>query len=364
MSPAQDEDRSEAATPHKLAEARKRAEVARSPDIVAGCVLLAAAALISQQGATIAVDGARWTGALLSMAGEARGGPEVGWRLWSWCAESLRAAAALCAPPATALLVVAVLAHLAHAGPVLSLHPLKPDWQRLNPARALARWRTARPWIDGLRAVIKVGAVVLAANMVLAGAVAELARGSRAAPLAQATVLGDLLARLAFALAAVMLATALVDLLYARREFARQMRMSRRELRDEVRHREGDPRIRARLRELRRELRRRSLALRRTAQADVVLTNPTHLAVALRYRHGEMDAPVVLGKGAGLLAAAMRAIAARHRIPVLHSPAVARALHARAEIDAPIPVELYRDIARLMTWVLAMRAARAGGNRR
>jgi flagellar biosynthetic protein FlhB len=148
------------------------------------------------------------------------------------------------------------------------------------------------------------------------------------------------------------------DVVFTRRDFARQMRMSRRELKDEYKNREVDPRIRARLRELRRELLKRSRSLRNTRNADVVLTNPTHVAVALQYRHGEMEAPRVVAKGAGQLAAAMRAIAGRHEIVVVQNPPLARRLFREAPLDAYLPVSFHAEVARIMVWVLAMRQQR------
>ena len=134
--------------------------------------------------------------------------------------------------------------------------------------------------------------------------------------------------------------------------------MSKRELKDEVKHREGDPRIRSRLRELRREMLKRSMALSKTGSADVLITNPTHFAVALRYRHGEMAAPQLLSKGAGGMAAAMRRIAAAKRIPVVQNRTVARAIYFGMDIDQDVPPALYADVARIMVWILAMRRAR------
>jgi flagellar biosynthetic protein FlhB len=136
--------------------------------------------------------------------------------------------------------------------------------------------------------------------------------------------------------------------------------MSRKEVRDEHKEREGDPRIRARLRELRREALRRSMAARRTASADVLLTNPTHYAVALRYVHGEMQSPQLVAKGAGSLAASMREIAARHRVPVVQNPPLARELYRSLEVDHHVPPALYAQVARILVWVFAMREAREG----
>jgi flagellar biosynthetic protein FlhB len=174
------------------------------------------------------------------------------------------------------------------------------------------------------------------------------------------TLLDDL-ASLGLKIALILWLVAALDALYTRREFATQMRMSHRELRDEVKHREGDPRIRARLRELRRELLKRSLALRATRKADVLVTNPTHLAVALRYAHGEMESPRLLAKGAGRLAAGMRRVAARHAIPVVQNAPVARALFRDVAVDGAVPPELYGPVARILVWVFAMRDARRGG---
>jgi flagellar biosynthesis protein FlhB len=153
---------------------------------------------------------------------------------------------------------------------------------------------------------------------------------------------------------------AAVDFTYSRREFNRKMRMSHRELKDEHKNREGDPRIRARLRELRREALRRSMAVRKTAGADVLLTNPTHVAVALRYIDSEMASPQMVAKGAGPMAAVMRQIAARHRIPVVQSPPLARALFHDLQVDQHVPPTHYADVARILVWVFAMRQRNMG----
>ena len=106
---------------------------------------------------------------------------------------------------------------------------------------------------------------------------------------------------------------------------------------------------------------KRSLAVQKTREADVVLTNPTHVAVALRYAHGQMSSPQVIAKGAGQLAAAMRQMAAKHRIPVVQNPTLARQLFHEIEVDHHVPPHLYAQVARIIVWVFAMRErARAG----
>jgi flagellar biosynthetic protein FlhB len=109
------------------------------------------------------------------------------------------------------------------------------------------------------------------------------------------------------------------------------------------------------MRELRQEMRKRSKALHQTKNADVVLTNPTHVAVALRYVHGQMVSPQVIAKGTGHLAAAMREIAAKHHIPVVRSPLLARKLFKELDVEHHVPPQMFAEVARIIVWVFAMR---------
>jgi flagellar biosynthetic protein FlhB len=152
-----------------------------------------------------------------------------------------------------------------------------------------------------------------------------------------------------------MLFVALIDLVYSRWEFTRQMHMSRREVRDELKHREGDPRIRQKLRQLRVELLKRTRALRSVPGSDVIITNPTHIAVAVRYREEEGRGPKLLAKGAGDLALRMRRIAQRHGIPIVENRRLARALFREVDFDAFVPEQWYPEVARILVWVYLQR---------
>jgi flagellar biosynthetic protein FlhB len=153
---------------------------------------------------------------------------------------------------------------------------------------------------------------------------------------------------------------ALLDFGYVRWDFAKRMMMSRREMREEHKRREGDPKVRARIRELQREMRKRSGALKRVPDADVLITNPQHIAVALRYRPEELPAPRLIAKGAGDLAARMKLLARRHGVPVVENRPLARRLFLRGGLDAAIAQEEYPQVARVLAWVYALRELRAG----
>ncbi len=126
-------------------------------------------------------------------------------------------------------------------------------------------------------------------------------------------------------------------------------------MKDEVKRREGDPHVRARIRELQREAVKRAKAVKRVPDADVLITNPNHLAIALQYRRERMLAPQVIAKGANALAEEMKAAARRHRVPIVENKALARSLFKQAALDAPIPELHYPVVARLLAWVYRQR---------
>jgi flagellar biosynthetic protein FlhB len=357
MNQEQDLDRNEAATPYKLEKARERGQIAKSPEVVSAVVFTAAMAFLAWRGWP------SWRGVFqldrTLLVEAARLDPTPA-GLWSLVDRMIRETLLLAAPYFLTLLVAAVVGNLLQTGPVLSIQPIKPDWNRINPTTGLKQLFSVRTLFNGVRATLKLailGSVGYAALKSLVPhfhLLANLPPGG-----VVRTVLEDL-ASLGLQMALALGVIALVDLVYTRREFAKKMRMSRRELRDELKHREGDPKIRARLRELRREMLKRAMALRKTRDADVLITNPTHLAVALRYVHGEMESPQLVAKGAGFLAGVMREIAARHRIPVVQNPPLARKLFHGLAIDRHVPPELYAQVARILVWVLAMREARNG----
>ena len=171
----------------------------------------------------------------------------------------------------------------------------------------------------------------------------------------------DILSSLGLKLALVLAVIAIIDMVYMQRHFANQMKMSHKDIKDEHKNREGDPRIRSRMRQLRMEMRKKSTSVMNTAKADVLITNPTHLAIALRYEHGKMESPQVIAKGAGMLANVMRAIAYKHHIPVVQNKPLARALYRQVDHENYVPIELYADVARIIVWVFALKRSAQKG---
>lgn len=350
----QDLDRNQEATPYKLRKAREKGQVAKSADVVSAVVFAVAVVYLGWRGFGAAREQFLFDRALMGYAGRL----DANASLWPLVAQGLSASMMLLAPFFAAIMLAAIVGNMMQTGPMLSFEPVKADFDRLNPVNGLKKIFSMRVLFDGARAIVKLCLLVLVAVLGLKALAGQFYALASLSPVGYLRTLLDDLGSLGFKIAFVLALIALLDLMYTRREFAKKMRMSHRDLKDEVKQREGDPRIRARMRELRREMLKRSLALRQTRNADVLITNPTHVAVALRYVHGEMASPQLLAKGAGHMAAAMREIAARHRIPVVRNPALARRLYAELPVDQQVPPELYAAVARIIVWVMAMRERR------
>lgn len=348
-----DQDKTEKATPHRLEEARKRGEVAKSQDVTGGLVMIVAAAIIAVTGGGVALALATATRRMIELAGNA---PDLNQAFVGWASHTYAPVWQSLMPLVLGLIVAGVVANLVQTGPMFTTHPLKPDFKRMNPAQTFKR-------IFSMRTIWELGKLFVKA-MLLAGVCVLFVLKAQALAEAVAMTLPQRVGALALAsfvktsvyVLLVLGLVAIVDLLFTRREFMGRMRMSRRELRDEVKRRDGDPAVKAKQKQAIRDLLKKTRALGRVQDADVVITNPTHVAVALRYRPGTMLAPVVLAKGAGILSARIRTLATRHRVPVVRVPALARALYSECEIDGAVPELHYAQLAPIYRELWAKRA--------
>ena len=348
----QDLDRNEEATPYKLQKAREQGQVAKSPDVVSVVVFLVALVFLYWRG----MDGLRslfkFDVSLIAYMGNTHASSV---ELWSLLREMLLGMLFMLLPFFLALMLSAIVANMIQTGPILSAEPIKFDFSKLNPANGIKKFFSARSLFDAARVSLKLVLLALAVYLSLKALTSQFFKVAAFSPYQALTVLVDDVVSLGFRMALMLALIAIVDLIYTQREFAKKMRMSKRDVKDEAKNRDGDPRIRSRLRELRREMLKRSLAAAKTKDADVVITNPTHIAVALKYEHGKMDSPQLLAKGAGSLATAMRKVAARHQIPVVQNRRLARRLFHDVDFDQFVPTHLYADVARILIWVMAMR---------
>ena len=263
------------------------------------------------------------------------------------------------APFVGAVLLAGALAVLLQTGFLINFAVLQPDLARLDPRRGLARIWSLHGLVETGKSLLKVVVVVWAMWYVAGALLPRLAGSLLWSPDRLMAVTTAELVRLLLAMLAAFAVLAGFDVVRSRWEHARSLRMSRQELREEHRDAEGDPQVKGRLRQLRMQRARRRM-LAAVPRATVIVTNPTHYAVALAYDRGGSTAPKVVAKGVDSMAARIRAMAQQHRVPLVASPALARALY-RVEVDTDIPPEHYRAVAEIIAyvWRLQSRAVRA-----
>lgn len=338
----EDQDKTEQPTPYRLEEARKRGEVAKSPELVGAALMLVFAATVLATGAGIARAFADATRATIALAG-AR--PSVSGGLLSWLGETYAPVGQAMTPLLLALLVTAVAGNVLQTGAIFSTRPITPDFKRLNPAQAFKKIFSMKSLWEIFKLGLKIGLLAVVALFVVARALDFAGGIALGLPAKLPAMLMDAFWNASLYVLLIVVGVALLDWLFVRRDFTRRMRMSRRELRDEHKRRDGDPEIKSKQKRLSRELLRKARAVPKVGEADFVLTNPTHYAVALKYRPRTMRAPIVLAKGAGFLAARIREVAVRNGVPIVRAPALTRALYRDVDVDGPVPEALYGDLA-------------------
>ena len=352
----EEQSRSEKATPWKLSQARGKGSVPKGMDLNSFLALAVLAGTLAISGPAMFNSMLRLLAAGLGQPGAALSPHGASMLATGMLIAELRPWASL----AVLLMAAGAIGCLMQTGPVLSFTPIKPDFKRLNPVDGLKRFFNIKLLFDALRAVIKAALLAFVIWYFLKHSLAQLFALMNSDVRSFPTALLTLALRLLLWSLLALIPIVLFDIVISRRQFSKRMMMSRREVKDEHKQREGDPRIRSRQRALQGEARQRSASLRRVREADVLITNPTRLAVALKYDDAGMPAPVVLAKGAGKLAALMREMAWRHQVPVVQNRQLARALFRSSAIDAPIAADCYVDVARVLIWLRAMARPAAG----
>jgi flagellar biosynthesis protein FlhB len=342
-------DKTEKPTPKRLKEAREKGQIAKSPDVSAWVSVLATTVLIQ----LTVKRGAVAFKAMLEQMGTLIAHPDDG-AARSYAADSMWKAVGVVAPLLLGLLFIAIVVNVAQTGFKPTSKKLAPDFKRLNPLKGLQRMVSIQSWWELGKSLAKTALLIVVAWPAMSHAMRNLATsgGNTMFDIASTTASTALVIVRNVAVAGLLVAAA--DYAFQRRRIMKQLRMTRRELREEFKQQEGHP-------EMRRALRSRAMAISRNrmihavSSADVVVVNPTHFAMALRYE-ATQGAPKVLAKGAGVIAGAIRAQAEKHGVPIVHEPVLTRALFKACDVGQLIPVELYEAVAHLLAFVFGLRA--------
>jgi len=350
---ADDQDKSqqtEEPTQKRLDDALEHGDVVKSSEVQTLVLLFGGTLAIAAFGSSAALGLAKTFQRFLAEPDQIAIGPG---ELMGLMRDLLERLALILGPIFVVMMIAALAGNLIQHRPVFTFERLKPDLSKLSLTKGLTRMFG----VDGLsnlfKGLLKIAIVGAAVWTQLWPERATLEAVLEHSPAAIAGDMTHLLFKVLIAALAAMAAIAGADYLLQRFQFLKRNRMSKHDIKEEFRQTEGDPMIKARVRQIRQERAKRRM-IAAVPEATVVITNPTHFAVALKYESGKMAAPVCVAKGVDGLALRIREVAKEHGVPVVENPPLARTLHAAVEVDEAIPPEHYKAVAQVIGYVLRL----------
>lgn len=344
--------RSEQATPRRRQEARERGQVVRSTEVNSVLIFMGALMIFKYAGSLM-------VNAMTEIFSYTYQNMDLAFtvdNIYTYGIFFMIQGARVLAPVLIGLLLISLMANYMQVGFLFTAKPLVPKISNINPSRGFKRIFSKRSLVEFAKAILKVTLIGWVAYSGVKSAMPEIIPAMDMSHGAALSLIGSLTLTIMLRITGLLLVLALLDYLYQRWEFGESLKMTRQEIRDEMRQMEGDPLIRARIRQIQREMTRRRM-FEAVPRADVVVTNPTHVAVALKYED-EMHAPVVVAKGERVVAERIRELARKHKIPIVENPPLARALFKACPVGSPIPVDLYEAVAEVLAFVYRMNKQR------
>ncbi len=348
-------ERTEQATPRRRDEARQKGQIAKSVEINSAAVMLAAFWLLRLMGSQF------YDGLTTVMRRSFAHLPGIDMTIEELQGGALAAGLAMIwtiAPFVLPLVLVGVVANVAQVGWLFSGKTLQPDFNKINPANGFKRLFSLRGLVDLLKSLLKVVIVGFIIYITLRDNYPTIISTSRMQLASGVSMLAQLAIDIGFRVAMVMVVIAAIDYAYQRYEHEKSLRMTKQEVKEEMKQQEN-PQLKSRIR-----ARQRQLAMSRMMaaipQADVVITNPTHFAVVLRYQQGKMAAPQVVAKGQRLVAQRIKEKAREHSVPLVENKPLARTLFKMVEVGQAVPTELYQAVAEVLAFVYRLKTLKSG----
>jgi flagellar biosynthesis protein FlhB len=340
-------EKTEKATPKKKQDARKKGQVAKSTELTNSIVLF------FSFGFLLIYGGYALTRLLLLVR---KALSDL--LLWNLTEDSIpllfiqlfKECVIIAAPIMFAAFIAAFAINAAQVGFLISAESMKFDLKKLDPIQGAKKIFSMRAVVELIKSILKVTAFAIVAGMLLWSERGTILTLSQLEPLNVVSFIGGLLLKLGLTLSSVYLVIAVLDLVYQRYDHAKQLRMSKQDIKDEHKKTEGDPLIKHRIKEKQRQLATARM-MQDVPNAQVVVTNPTHYAVAIAYEAGKMTVPKVVAKGTDYMALKIREVAMEHRVVIMENKPLARALYASVEIGDDIPEDLFKAVAEVLAYV-------------
>lgn len=351
------QERTEQPTPKRLQKAREQGQVPRSRElntmtvtVVGALGFLLFGGWMHARLAALVTEGLVPAGAASLEDGE----------LFEILARGVTESLLLLAPLFAVLIVAAIAGPASLGGVTFSAEGAMPKLSRLSPLKGLGRIFSAQGAMELVKTLLKFTVLTSAAAALLWWLTDDLLALGRGDALAGISGAGDMVGRAFLILACCLVLIAAIDVPFQLWSHVKRLRMTRQEIKEELKESEGNPEMRARVRRMQQEVSRRRM-MADVPLADVVITNPTHYAVALRYTDRPDRAPRVVAKGRGHVAARIRELADQHGVPVCSAPPLARAIYFHTDVGGDIPTALYLAVARVLVWVMQLKTARSTG---
>lgn len=346
-------EKTEKATPKKKKEARNKGQVAKSAELSPALIILSIFLLFTIFGSLVA-DGLKE--AFVLTLSEFSAWEITVDNVYVVFIQLLWLCAKFLLPIFGVVVIVGLIANYLQVGFLLTGEPLKMKLERLDPIKGFKRIISMRALVELVKSLLKITIVSTIVFLVLWGEKDKLLLLSKYTISDMLSFVGGLTLKLGIYVAILLALLAFFDYLYQRYEHNKNLRMSKQDIKDEYKTTEGDPLIKSKVRE-----RQKQMAMRRMMQevptADVVITNPTHYSIAIKYEAGKMSAPIVIAKGQDYIALKIREVATANRITLIENKPLARALYQRVEIGESIPEDLFKAVAEVLAYVYRLKGA-------
>ena len=349
-------DKSEEPTPHRLREAREKGQVAKSKEITVAVVLLLTYYSFRMFGPFMWQNLAELYRVIFNLIPEATNFDLAfaGYIL----VLGVRAMALAAIPIMGVAFLASFLAEVMQTGFVFSLDPLSPKIEKLNPLEGFKRMFSLQGFVELIKSLLKIVIVFYIAWYAAKDDLPYIIVLIESTPWDAIVIGGEIAYKIAMRVGTFYIAIAILDYLYRRWEYMRNLKMTRQEVKEEYKRLEGDPMVKQRMRDLQRQVAQQRM-MASVPKADVVVTNPTHVAVALNYKTKQMKAPLVLAKGLRKAAEAIKKIAEEHEVPIVENEPLARSIYRTTDVGEEVPRELYQAVAEVLAYIYKMKRERA-----
>ncbi len=344
-------EKTEPATPRKRDEARKKGQVAKSGEIGTAVLILVGFVTLRILGNTMFARMGNLVRSFLTSP-----------HRWTGDAQTVHSSYLLAVsegllilmPIFAALILIAIISQGIQVGLLITWENLQPKFSRVNPLEGIKRIFSKRALVEFLKSVLKITIIGSLAYRQVRLSLTWLPTVSHMDTWHALTLIGNAIFSMALTIGLTLLIIAILDYLYQRWEFEQSIRMSKQDIKDEHKQSEGDPQVRSKIRQRQREMAAGRM-MESVPDADVIITNPTHYSIALKYNPDEMAAPRVIAKGVGSTALRIREIAEKHGVPTVENPPLAQALFKAVDIEQEIPADLYPAVAEVLAFVYRLK---------